>query len=319
MPDSHSTASHSTQVIVFIGPGGVGKTTLSSAFAVKESRIHRDKKYKLITIDPSKRLRDVFSMGFDEKEKQISENLTVSLNQRDELFKSFLESSLIEGGLLDDFYKSRILKSLLDDLAISQEFTTFYEIYTSVKSQKYDHIIIDTPPLQNTADFMTSVDKLESLFSSAILSLFLAGAKDNNFFYRMIHASRQISFRLLRKLTGEDFVEELEVFFKVTELLRLRILDIVKESKTILAKSSSFYLVCNHTELSLRAMSLSLWALKKNEKIRLKKAYINKYDPEAFDVVNKALSQVKQEIEISLINKTNKNLRDLKNLEELLK
>jgi anion-transporting ArsA/GET3 family ATPase len=310
--------SKSTKVTVFIGPGGVGKTTLSSAFALKESAINSQRKYKLITIDPSKRLRDVFSMEPQDREKKIKDNLLVSLNQRDVLFKDFLESSLIEGGLLEDFYKSRILRSLLDDLSIAQEFTTFYELFTSIKSEDFDHIIIDTPPLQNTADFMTSVEKLEGLFSSAFLSLFLAGDKNQNIFYRVIHASRQMSFRLLKNLTGEDFVNELEIFFKVTELLRLKILEVVKESKKILRENSEFYLVCNHTELSLRALNLSLWLLKKDKNLHLKKAFINKYDPKAYSIINEVLDTVRESIETQVIQKKDFDLNNLNNLAEIL-
>ena len=306
------------EITVFVGPGGVGKTTLSSAYAVRESRENKPKKYKLITIDPSKRLKDIFNMSYDEKEKDITNNLRVSLNQRADLFNAFLAESLTKDGLLEDFYKSRILKSLLDDLSIAQEFTTFYELYSSIQSGKYDHIIIDTPPLQNTADFMTSVDKLENLFSSKILSLFLAGDHNKGFIYRMIYKSREVSFKLLKALTGEDFINELDVFFKVTELLRLRILEVVRKCRVYLNDHSKFFLVCNHTELSLKALSLSLWALEKNSNMNLEKAFINKYDVNAYPSVNNALKEVQKKIKTQTIQKNNIDLTKLDNLVLLL-
>jgi len=307
-----------TQVNIFIGPGGVGKTTLSASYALKESQNNLDKKYKMITIDPSKRLRDVFSMEKGESERFVSDNLSVSLNQRNKLFEDFLESSLTDDGLLEDFYKSSILKSLLDDLSISQEFTTFYELVSVVNSREFDHVIIDTPPLQNTSDFMTSVDKLESLFGSKVIALFFAGDQSKGLFYRMIHASRRVSFKLLQNLTGEDFVKELELFFKVTEILRIKILDILKQSKSILSKNSSFNLVCNHTELSLRALSISLWQLEKKKSLNLKKVYVNKFDNEATRHVQGVLEEIKSKIKVHPILKTNEDLSDFENLVSLL-
>ena len=134
----------------------------------------------------------------------------------------------------------------------------------------------------------------------------------------MIHTSRRVSFKLLKTLTGDDFVGELELFFKVTVLLRLKILEVVRESKILLKQKSSFYLVCNHTELSLRALSLSLWSLKKNKNLLFEKAFINKYNPNAFEPVHRALESVQKNIKTEFIYKKNMDLTNLDNLVLLL-
>lgn len=305
-------------VSLFIGPGGVGKTTLSASYALRESQNNPNKKYKLITVDPSKRLRDVFSMGVNETEKMVKDNLEVSLNQREVLFRDFLKGSLSKKGLLEDFYQSSILNSLLEDLSVSQEFTTFFELVRAVESNDYEAIVIDTPPLQNAADFMTSASKLEALFSSKILALFLAGRENQSLLYRMIHTSRQLSFKLLKTLTGEDFVKELELFFEVTEVLRKNILDVLNKSKKILEERSHFYTVCNHTELSLKSLHLSLRALKKDKNFNIKKAFVNKFDNNASQPVNEALSLLKGSVNLNLIKYTDKDLSNLDVLSKLL-
>jgi anion-transporting ArsA/GET3 family ATPase len=306
------------KVKIFIGPGGVGKTSLSASYALNQSKNFPDKKFKLITIDPSKRLRDIFSMKGSAVEKEIFQNLNVSLNHRDQLMKSFLGSSLSENDLLDDFYKSKIFKSLLDDLSVAQEFTTFFELVTSYNKFYFDEIIIDTPPLQNTADFMSSLKKLESLFSSKLISLFFSGSNHEGLLKKMIYTSRTMSFSLLKSLTGSNFVNEIDLFFKVTELLRVKILDILDQSKSILSDNSVFYSVCNCTELSVKALNRSLVDLKNNKNLKFEKAFVNRYEEKQSQPIKNALAELRKGIDTEAILKSKSKLESLDAISTLL-
>jgi len=306
------------KVKIFIGPGGVGKTSLSASYALNQSKKFPDKKFKLITIDPSKRLRDIFSMKSSAVEKEISHNLNVSLNHRDQLMKVFLESSLSENDLLDDFYKSKIFKSLLDDLSVAQEFTTFFELVTTYNKFYFDEIIIDTPPLQNTADFMSSVKKLESLFSSKLISLFFSGSSHEGLLSKMIYTSRIMSFGLLKNLTGSNFVNEIDLFFKVTELLRVKILDTLDQSKSILSENSTFYSVCNCTELSLKALNYSLLDLKNNKNLKFEKAFVNRYEEKQSLPIKNALIELRKSIDTEAILTSESKLESLDDISTLL-
>lgn len=304
---------------VFLGPGGVGKTTLSSSYALNLNEQNKAKKIKLITIDPSRRLKDVFQMHADEKEKEVMPNLWVSLNQRGDLFKDFVVSSLKDQSMQDFFFKSKILQALLDDLAVAQEFTSFYELHKAFYSKSYDYIVIDTPPLQNSADFMESVDKLERLFSSAVLELFV-GEKDKNFLFKLLFKSREVAFKVLKNLTGADFVKELETFFKMTEVLRGEILKIISETKALLKNEASFRMVCNHNELSLKALNLAYKRLSVKKDLNIKAVYINNYKDENN---SKALIEemviLNKSTKSTRIKKSDKDLTHIENLKSVIK
>lgn len=62
-------------VIMCGGKGGVGKTTLSSAIALKAAQMGR--KVLLVSTDPAHSLSDAFAMQIGSKEKQVVNNLTV--------------------------------------------------------------------------------------------------------------------------------------------------------------------------------------------------------------------------------------------------
>src|SRR5690554_4486213 len=79
-------------VIMCGGKGGVGKTTMSSAIALKAAQMGR--KVLLVSTDPAHSLSDAFAMQFSGKEKQVVDNLTVLELDPDTEVDAYLERVL---------------------------------------------------------------------------------------------------------------------------------------------------------------------------------------------------------------------------------
>lgn len=264
----------SKKVKVFLGTGGVGKTTLASLYALKLSEANPSKKVKLITIDPSKRLKDYFGMSV-ESEDQSFYNLTVSMKKRENLLKEFItEAYTGDEKKVEKTYSNKIFQKLIGGLAVSQEFTSLYEIYKS-KRDGYDFLIIDTPPLQNAGAFLNGADELEGLFSSSLMKFFMPPS-EQGLLYRLFYKAQQKSFEVLSKLTGAAFVRELADFFTTVDFVRPKILDVISYAKRTLETGTEVYCVCNYNELSLAGLKLSIVSLSK-QCVEVEKSYINKY------------------------------------------
>jgi|GEM_PF-2960573 len=261
----------------FIGTGGVGKTTLASIFAMKLAKENPESKIKLVTIDPSNRLRSFFNIDDNKNEIQV-DNLQVNLNDRSALLKDFViraaKRKKVDPELI---FSNKLFSTLMDGLAVSQEFSSLYELCSSHKSGKFDFVVIDTPPLQNTSDFLKSSEILEDFFSSTLAKFFLSQDKQGLLF-KVVNSARRTSLKVLASLTGSDFVDELAYFFKVVEVLRIDLLKILNLSQDILKNEASVYTVCNANELSLCGLRVALKNLSTNE-LNLEKCIINQFDP----------------------------------------
>ena len=263
------------RIKLFLGTGGVGKTTLSAIYAIKLANEFPNKKIKLVTIDPSKRLRDYFDMNEFEFRKQIN-NLTVEANDRRELFEDFiLEAYKGDEIKIKEIQQNKIFNKLMGGLAVSQEFTSLYEVYRGYNSD-IDYLIIDSPPLQNASAFLSGAADLEALFSSSLAKFFIPD-ENLGILYKILFKAKKKSLELLSILTGRGFTAELASFFGVVDQVRPKLLEVLRASKKILKEDTEIICMCNHNELSLGGMYLSLQMMREKG-LSVRKYYINKYD-----------------------------------------
>ncbi|MGH1468465.1 MAG: ArsA family ATPase [Bdellovibrionales bacterium] len=284
----------SNKTTIFLGTGGVGKTTLSSIYAIKLANTFPDKKIKLVTIDPSKRLRDYFSMGIEDSEKEI-ENLSISVSGRADLMKDFV-SEVYKGNTaeIEKIYENKIFQKLVTGLAVSQEFTSLYEVYKN-NGEDVDYLIVDTPPLQNAGSFLSGAGELQALFSSSLAKLFIF-SEDEGLFSKIFFKARKKGLGILSNLTGKTFVGELANFFMAVEKLRPQLLAVLEESKRILHDDTDIVCICNYNELSLGGLKISLKSIQ-GQGLKVRKCIFNKYrdDQDQKGFVQKKSNEIKEE------------------------
>ena len=149
MPDKN----HLTKYLFFTGKGGVGKTSIACATAVKLA--DEGKKVLLISTDPASNLQDVFDKKLDNKGVKIDgvSGLTVLNLDPIEAAEGYKESviSPYRGKLPQSVIanmEEQLSGSCTVEIAAFNEFSNF--ITDGEISEKYDNIIFDTAPTGHT-------------------------------------------------------------------------------------------------------------------------------------------------------------------------
>lgn len=144
-------------VIVAMGSGGVGKTTVSAALAVRAARA--GKKAIVCTIDPAKRLAD--ALGITMEANQITKVTVDCDTQFDAIMldTSFTFDQLIERVVKKAEKRQRMLdntiyKAVRSTFSAIQEYMSIEKLYELDCDCDYDLIILDTPPSKHTIDFL---------------------------------------------------------------------------------------------------------------------------------------------------------------------
>ena len=136
------------QLLLFGGKGGVGKTTCSTAAALRISALTPSRSLLLVSTDPAHSVRDSLAGYAPPGNLQV---LELDAQQYLVAFREqngpMLREIAAAGTLLDDEDINQFLRLSLPGL---DELMAFFEISSWVEARRYDCIVVDTAPSGHT-------------------------------------------------------------------------------------------------------------------------------------------------------------------------
>lgn len=216
-------------IIVCVGTGGVGKTTLAASFALAGARLGR--RTAVLTIDPARRLAD--ALGIAELGNQPTdlprERLTalgvppegrlaaLMLDMKrtfDELVARFADSEEGRQRILGN----RIYQHISDALAGSAEYSAMEKVFELSERRDFDLIVVDTPPSQHALDFLEAPRRLVEFLDSRLVQMLLHPAfAAGRFGVRLFQRSSERVLHLIERVSGVAFLEDISEFLLAFE------------------------------------------------------------------------------------------------------
>jgi anion-transporting ArsA/GET3 family ATPase len=179
----------SQSLVICLGPGGVGKTTISAALAVRAAT--RGSAVDVMTVDPAPRLLDALGLDADS-----SEPIEVSLDglrrsrrggaNRARLralrldpkrtFDSIVARYASSDGARDAILENRIYRNLSGALAGVADYMAMEKLLELAADPATDLVVLDTPPAAEAIDFLDAPRRLLELLNSRAVTLLGAPA-----------------------------------------------------------------------------------------------------------------------------------------------
>jgi arsenite-transporting ATPase len=141
----------------FVGKGGVGKTTLSAAYAAQLAVAHPRERVLLLSTDPAHSTADVFQLQLGDGPTPLRTSrgrLSIWQVNAEKQFQQFLAGNrkvilaLVESGTI---FSAAEIEPLLDTtLPGMAEMAALLAIHDLLESEDYDHIVVDTAPIGHT-------------------------------------------------------------------------------------------------------------------------------------------------------------------------
>ncbi|MEL6544494.1 MAG: ArsA-related P-loop ATPase, partial [Myxococcota bacterium] len=148
------------KVVVAVGTGGVGKTTVSASLALAAAA--SGKKTLVMTIDPARRLANALGIsdsGNTEHELspeelarhgiEVSEPLWAMMPDVKTTFDRLVERFAPDSQRREAILRNQIYEHFSTALAGSLEYAAVERLYEVYSSGRYDLIVLDTPPSRN--------------------------------------------------------------------------------------------------------------------------------------------------------------------------
>lgn len=232
------------KVIVSCGTGGVGKTTVSAALGATMAR--RGKRVLVLTIDPAKRLAQALGLegGAYEatKVEGVSGELYASMIDAKRIFDRFVERFSPTQEVTEKLKANRLYQQLVTALTGSQEFTSMDRLLTEHELNKYDLIILDTPPTQNAVDFLRAPKRIVGLFDERVTKWFIQ-TKQVSFLSRIVSKGTQTALAALEKVTGSEFIGELSDFFEQMSHIQSSVSQRTERVEVLLKQDSTKFVI----------------------------------------------------------------------------
>jgi anion-transporting ArsA/GET3 family ATPase len=190
------------QLVVFLGTGGVGKTTIAAASALHASRT---RKTLVLTIDPARRLADALGVKMGSETVRVKDNLDALMLDSKAALDALVRRYATTPDTLERILHSRFYEQLSDAFAGSEEFVAMGTLHDLVADGNYDVIVVDTPPSRHAIEFLRVNEKLIRVYESGVVRYLFKPT-------RFLRLGGGYMANALAKWTSSEYVEEFAEF-----------------------------------------------------------------------------------------------------------
>jgi anion-transporting ArsA/GET3 family ATPase len=244
------------EIIVCVGCGGAGKTTVAAALGLEAAR--RGRQVLVLTIDPARRLADALGVdSLGNRPEAISREILDALGVPqtgnlsammldikrtfDDLIERFAESEEVR----DRVFENSIYQHASNALAGSVEYSAMEKVFEMHESGAFDLIVVDTPPAQHALDFLEAPQRLLEFLDSRLVKMLIHPAfAAGRFGFRLFHRGTQRVLQVLERITGIGFLEDLSEFLIAFDAMAVGFRDRAHRVRSLLlGPESAFVLV----------------------------------------------------------------------------
>ncbi len=254
----------SRRVLVCVGTGGVGKTTISAALALAAAR--RGRRVLVLTIDPARRLADALGVAIGNEpqalppetlarlgvppEGQLSAMMLDMKRTFDDLVQRFAESEEARERIL----RNPIYQHVSDALAGSAEYSAMEKVYELWESGAYDLIVVDTPPAQHALDFLDAPQRLIEFLESRVVQMLIHPAfAAGRIGFRLFQQGARRVLQVMERVSGISFLVDVSEFLLAFEGMSAGFRQRAGEVRSLLlGPESGFALVTGPARESVR-------------------------------------------------------------------
>jgi len=243
------------RVLVCVGAGGVGKTTVSAALALRGAMSGR--RSLVCTIDPARRLAN--SLGLSELGNTESEIAPSQLEKdgvklRAPLFAMMLDMKKSWDAFVERHAKpeqrekilgNRFYQSISSRLAGSQEYIAMEKLWELRQQNEYELIVLDTPPTAHALDFLDAPNRVLDFFDNEAAKWLLTPALlAGKVGLQVLNIGSSFAAKQISRLTGTQTLTELANLLLATSTIHGTFRDQAKAVREMLtSRETDFVLV----------------------------------------------------------------------------
>ncbi|MGY2079069.1 ArsA family ATPase [Modestobacter sp. SYSU DS0657] len=212
-----------TRIVVCCGSGGVGKTTTSAALALAAAEAGRQ--VVVLTIDPARRLAQ--SLGLVELDNEprrvevpgASGELNAMMLDMKRTFDDVVSAhSTPERAQV--IFDNPFYQALSSSFAGTQEYMAMEKLGQLRASDRWDLVIVDTPPSRSALDFLDAPNRMSRFLDGTMIRLLTAPARaGGRAGVRLFGAGFNLFSRIISKILGGQLLNDISAFVSALDTM----------------------------------------------------------------------------------------------------
>jgi anion-transporting ArsA/GET3 family ATPase len=211
-------ADPATRIVVCCGAGGVGKTTTAAALGLRAAERGRD--VVVLTIDPARRLAQSMGLthldntprrvaGIDESAGGSLDAMMLDMKRTfDEVVLTHASPERAQAILDNPFYQS-----LSSSFSGTQEYMAMEKLGQLRAENRWDLIVVDTPPSRSALDFLDAPKRLGSFLDGRFIRILMGGARSGGRAYlKVLGAGFGAVTGMLTRILGAQVLKDVQTF-----------------------------------------------------------------------------------------------------------
>ncbi len=198
-----------TSSIVVTGAGGVGKTTVAAAIAVRSARAGR--RTLVVTVDPARRLAGALGLELGSEPCQIvGEPLLWGAMVDAASSWQAVARKHADPTVADRLIDSEFFLAASVHFPGSQSYAAAEQAATYLDAGNWDLVVVDTPPASGGIEFFTAPSQMSDLVGGTLLRLLTGGRLPGRRF--LFNRGARPLLRFADQLLGSDLLERVALF-----------------------------------------------------------------------------------------------------------
>ncbi|HEY6532186.1 MAG TPA: ArsA-related P-loop ATPase [Acidimicrobiales bacterium] len=200
-------------VVICTGAGGVGKTTTAAVLAMEAAQ--RGRRACVVTIDPARRLADAMGLaGLTDTPMPVEGpwpgELWAMMLDTKSTFDNLVAAHAADEEQAEEILGNRFYRNISSSLSGTQEYMAMEKLYELHAEERFDLVVVDTPPTRNALDFLEAPRRLTRFLDHRLYRILVAPTRG---IVRAMNLAAQTFLRTVSRVVGAEVVQDAIGFF----------------------------------------------------------------------------------------------------------
>lgn len=249
------------RLVICVGTGGVGKTTIAAAIALAAAR--RGKRAAVLTIDPARALGRALGVELATG-KTVAPRLHAEMLDQKQAWDAFVRRHAPSEETARVLLENAFYQRLSTAFAGSTEYMAIEEMCRLSETGEYDLVVLDTPPSAHAIDFLRAPERIDRLLDEP---------------HELSGGLARFVIRQLERAAGSQTLREIATFLRAIDALLAGIRTRTRRARALIASGEAAFVLVTGPRASILDDTRALASALAARSARLAHVVVNRVHP----------------------------------------